>query len=233
MIISHQYKFIFFKTKKTAGTSIEIALSKYCGPVDIITPISPTDQDIRENLGYRGPQNYLKTFSQYNLKDWARLFVKGKRAKLFFNHMPAIKAKEMLGPAIWQSYFKFCFERNPWDKVVSLYKWESRKSKRQEAFSKFIERGRAEALRLKGGYDLYVINGTIAMDTVYLYENMTESLEKIAARLKLPEVPVLPQAKSAYRGLSDRDYRRFYDEKDKTIIERLFETEIRLFHYSF
>lgn len=32
MIVSHRYRYIFIKTKKTAGTSIEIALSRHCGP---------------------------------------------------------------------------------------------------------------------------------------------------------------------------------------------------------
>ena len=32
MIISHEHKFIFLKTKKTAGTAIEAALSELCGP---------------------------------------------------------------------------------------------------------------------------------------------------------------------------------------------------------
>ena len=39
MILSHKNKFIFIKSFKTASTSLEIALSKYCGEKDIITPI--------------------------------------------------------------------------------------------------------------------------------------------------------------------------------------------------
>ena len=41
MIISHARSFIFIKTRKTAGTSVEVYLSQHCGPEDVITPIQP------------------------------------------------------------------------------------------------------------------------------------------------------------------------------------------------
>jgi len=44
MIISHEHKFIFLKTKKTAGTSIELALSELCGLDDVITPLTTVDE---------------------------------------------------------------------------------------------------------------------------------------------------------------------------------------------
>ena len=37
MIVSHKYRFIFVKTRKTAGSSIEAALFPHLGPYDIIT----------------------------------------------------------------------------------------------------------------------------------------------------------------------------------------------------
>lgn len=41
MIISHRYRFIFIKTMKTAGTSVEIFLSQRCAAEDVVTPIHP------------------------------------------------------------------------------------------------------------------------------------------------------------------------------------------------
>ena len=39
MIISHTHQFIFIKSAKTAGTSIEAALSNSCIENDIVTPL--------------------------------------------------------------------------------------------------------------------------------------------------------------------------------------------------
>lgn len=73
MIISHKHKFIFVKTRKTAGTSVEIALSRHLGPDDIITPISPDDEKLRAERCDLGPQHYLETsLWNYSPRDWVR-----------------------------------------------------------------------------------------------------------------------------------------------------------------
>jgi len=70
MILSHEHKFIFIKTQKVGGTSLEIALANYCRPDDIITGISPKDEQNRRDLGFQGKQNDLLPKSSWEAKDW-------------------------------------------------------------------------------------------------------------------------------------------------------------------
>ena len=224
MIVSHRHKFIFLKTNKTAGTSIEIALSSYCGPEDIITPISDEDEKIRLNLGYPGPQNC-------KLESIVRSGSSRDGVQEYYNHMPAQEIMLLLGPEVWNSYFKFCFERNPWDRAVSLYYW-IHGSKPHVQFSEFLLSD--DLLRLKRyGFDVYTVDGTVAVDRICRYEHLAEEFERIRAKLRLLDHEViLPSAKSRFRQRG-KSYQSYYNEAERLLIARRFEQEIALLDYHF
>jgi hypothetical protein len=92
MIISHKHRFIFIKNLKTAGTSLEVYIARFCGPEDVITSLIPPEE------GHQ-PQNDAG----------------------YFNLISAADVRQKVGPEIWNSYYKFCLERNPWDKTLAYY----------------------------------------------------------------------------------------------------------------
>jgi hypothetical protein len=228
MIISNRHKFIFLKTNKTAGTSIEIALSKFCGPDDIITPISLEDEEIRSKMGYPGPQNYLSPISSYSVWNPRRWITRGAEKARFYNHISAKEVKARIEKDVWDSYYKFCFERNPWDRVISLYYWRNQ-SEPRPTISKFIN---SEALLLlkKKGHEIYTIDGKVVVDKVCKFENLAEELEVIRKHVGIPAQLELPVAKSQYRK-DKRSYRDILGEEDNAKIMDLFHEEIDMFGY--
>ena len=85
---------------------MEIALSRYCGPDDVITPISRGDEALRLQRGYPTSQNYFIPLWRYRPRDWIQLIGKRKRAA-FRNHTPACLIRKYVSSHIWHTYFKF------------------------------------------------------------------------------------------------------------------------------
>lgn len=231
MIISHKHKFIFIKTFKTAGTSLEIALSKFCGDEDIITPIGWRDEKIRQELGYRGPQNYEKFLSEYTLKDWGRLIIKRRKAMKYYNHISANEIKAKIDPYIWNNYFKFTFERNPWDKMVSFYFWEARKFKEMPNITDFID---TLYPNFKSNFYLYSSHNKIIVDKVCFYENLEQEIKIISQKLNLPENIKMPKqkAKGSYR-INKPHYREIMSDEARKKIEKLSSKELSFFDYHY
>jgi hypothetical protein len=232
MIISHQHKFIFLKTNKTAGTSVEIALSKICGPDDIITPIVPEDEQIRQELGYRGPQHCYAPLSEYTFWDRVKLFVKGKKKLKYYHHISAREVKALIAEEVWNSYYKFCFERNPFDRIISSYYWYYKKKKKLPSISTFLATSPYIKLLKDRGYRLYTIDGKVVVDKIYRFENLKNDFELACQQIGITEPLSLPHTKGKFRK-EKKSYREILTEADKAAIEKLFADEIKLMGYGY
>ena len=229
MIVSHEHKFIFLKTKKTAGTSIELALSQLCGPADIITPLTGIDEALR--AGGRGAQNW-------RLHGWwgsPRPLLKRRWFKFtaedygFYNHMPAAAARALLDEKIWRSYFKFAFDRNPWDRQVSFYHHRYRHEKEPPSFASFMHQDCHARIN---NYDIYSIDGDVSVDFVGRFESLADDLKLALQRVGLSLAAELPRAKTTFRR-GDAPYREYYDEDTRESVARWYAREIKLLDYAF
>ena len=225
MIISHKHKFIFLKTRKTAGTSIEIALSEFCGARDIITPIIKEDELKRQELGFRGPQNYRMPLRFSSKSDWLRLLGFKKR-KYFFNHANAHFIRENIEEEIWNSYFKFCFERNPFDKAISRYYWSTREPRPK--ISNYLL---SAPIKLLSNWDIYTINDEIVVDFVGRYEHLNHDLAAVVEKIGILSQLAMPITKGGYR--KDREhYSNVLDTQSRARIELVCAKEIVALGYS-
>lgn len=218
MIINHTYKFIFIKTRKTASTSLEIALSKFCGPDDVITTISQKDEEIRSALEYPGPRNYERT-------PIGPVYPSGKLR----GHQRATEVRKFF-PDIWQSYFTFCFERNPFDRAISRYFWEQRRGDIAPPMNDFL---RSIPVWMLSSWDLYTDSNGLIVDFAGKYENLQADLNFVQDTLRLPKKIVLPQqkAKSGFRS-DHRHYREVLSTADRQLIENICSREIDHFSYA-
>jgi len=223
VIISHSHRYIFIKSEKTAGTSVEAALSKCCIASDVVTPLG----DYWFNRDDRG--------------EWIH---SAMNSEGFFQHDPAAEVKRKVPPEIWNEYFKFSIARNPWDRVVSLFSWEARNRPELQPARKwhhrlgmpldeFRETTKIFRQYVKGDWKtndrFYVEGGELCVDFVIRYERLSADLVDVCRRVGLPAV-TLPHLKAGLRK-GGHGYAEYYDEESKAIVAERHHNDIRLFGY--
>ncbi len=229
MIVSHKYKFIFIKTHKTAGSSMEMALGPLCGADDII-PSMETNLDSGVPRNYHEPTWIGRAYAN------SRLFRKliHRHSPLlgdwYYEHMAATRVRELIGEDIWNSYYKFCFERNPWAKVVSYYNWKTiGQGRKLPPFDEWVLQ---KSHRLPCDADLYFDGQTCLMDDVFDFDNFPRD---IPDDLRPAGHPV--QRRNAAREDEHHEgeaaLRDFYSDETREKVASLYQREIELMGYSF
>lgn len=234
MLVSHRKRFIYTKTVKTAGTSVEAYFEPYCVPEGTWTFSHDCDEYVGETgiVGRRG---------------------KNRKGEDWFNHMAAETIKEQVGDRTWNDYFKFCVIRNPFDKLVSAFHYfEDKYERNKKRFprvrrlndhgDKFLDaikdQSPIERFRIwiawgggVGDRNKYIINNEFCLDYFIRFESLQSDIQQVCETLDIPFQPEnILRLKSGTRprdfSLSD-----YYDAKTIELVTQQYALEIDRFGY--
>lgn len=211
-MISHKYKCILIHIPKTAGTSIE----------NVIWP----DVEARtENDLWMGfIDKYHNKYQTGGLQ-----------------HLTCSQIKEEIGEELYNSYFKFAVVRNPWDKAVSQYLYMIEKQKylrkfigmnKWTSFKKYLQliKKKKHVQWMKQKEFLFDSDGSLGVDVIIRFEDLTTQFESIATQLGLTEI----QLPHANKSKKDRmHYSSYYDQETINMISEMYQEDIDQFDYQF
>jgi hypothetical protein len=242
VLVSHLYKFIYFKNYKVASSSVESFFGQFC--VEPSTKSSYTFQDNHCGMittygisGHGIPINNQNI--PYNIH---------LNLSLWLNHRSAADIKEMVGGDIFNTYIKFCVVRNPYDSMVSSYYWDKNKFNISCDFKEYCKTYHTRMIK---EYTIYtytewiewynrnnlnrlLINNDPVCNYYIRYENLKEDIIILLHKLGITEYDInaLPTHKSNIRPKDDH-YQYYYDDETREIVYHLFKKEFELFNYTF
>lgn len=211
MIYLKQQNLLFLKPFKTAGTSVEIALSCNATESDIVTPFGGhlDDEFKRIDLGGQMPCNWatsdevdaqyrkklkvLRTLEKLGrLEDGTPVLYEDSDLR-YSSHMTPARLAETDGSDFLEQAFYVTMSRHPYEQVMSLASWRNQKNENfnlPHAIDQIIRSDRRQTNEV-----FYLADGKYLPDFVIRYEHLNEDLESLESRFKLDLRAKLPVTK--------------------------------------
>ena len=164
--------------------------------------------------------------------------------QLLPDHIPAVSMRQFLGNELWESIFTFTFVRNPWDRMVSLYRYLRKSGLILDklTFAEYVYLLK----EAKGGADVplfryyglhfscadYIHDDqrNIIVNFIGKFENRKNDIKKVAEKL---DYKALGNLAIQNTDISGKHYSTFYDEETMDIVSEIYAEDIHLFDYSF
>jgi len=137
-------------------------------------------------------------------------------------------------------YFKFTVIRNPWDRMVSFYHYHKEKILKNNnptetwkylkdlTFKKFLKSTKFQKWALVNNItDFINYNKKTHIDYYINFENFENDF-KVVKQISGMENKLLEENKSTHK-----EYKHYYNDKSKKIIDFLFKKEIKFFNFKF
>lgn len=211
MLLSQTHSFAFVHVPKTAGSSVNVALSRHAVVVD--------DYWANRWLGRVGiPVNRFAPWPYTKFRP----------------HASAAVLRAWLPREVFDSLFKFAFVRNPWDLLVSYWHYLRSKPGHRRgsiahslpSFTAYVDyeirRGRFSQSSLLCDRD-----GQLLIDFVGRYESMPADFALVCRRIGI--AATLPRVNAGVRD----DYRDYYTPALVARVAEAFAADVERFGYAF
>lgn len=212
-MISHELNCIFIHIPKCGGTSIKYFLF---------------------------PDEYVHWFEP----DYEKLHGWCPERKFFMQHASARQLLEtgLVSRKTWDSYYKFTFVRNPWDRAVSDYFWMCKDRNIKDSFDNYLNRsGKFEKiLRQEGSIDYrgdhlrpqsaYFGSEGLELDFVGRFEHYQADMGLVCKAIAPNRV--FDQARNVRKG-KKRHYSTYYKDHQIELVAKMYKDDIVQFDYQF
>jgi len=153
--------------------------------------------------------------------------------------------QDELDKEIFDQYFKFCFCRNPWDRMVSLYSYylqisgymtpNFKKSRFMipgmfrsfKSFVKLIDPEKLKSVVPTQLQWIVDIDGNVKVDFIGKFENFTDDWNKICKKVGISK-PLPHLNKSVHNN-----YKTYYDDDLIQIVGEKYKEDVEFFEYEF
>ena len=214
MIVSHSHRYIHIKTRKTAGTSTSVALALQLNPGDACLRLDTEGRD------YKFPKNIF--INRY-------VNVEGRRFRL--DAHASIEDIYITFPTTLD-YHIITNERNPWDRLVSLFYWEKKigHCPQEIGFKKYV----FEHLPLTfAESELYYAGDIPLFDFIVRHEHLESDLRELGRFLKLPKPLTVQDIHLKGNVRKGAGYHSYYDAETIDYVQAMFARTIQLMGYEF
>lgn len=212
-MISHEHKCIFIHIPKTAGSSI--------------------------NTFFHPGVKF-----HHDSPDYERLFGWCPERKLHMQHATSkqLLETELVTKEQWETYYKFLFVRNPWDRAYSDYVFIQNFSGIKGSFKSFLKKENefkkilndnsdssylGDHLQLQT--DFFDFEGIYKPDFIGRFENFTEDIGQVLINLQIDKV----FNKHSNKSKRKKEYSLFYTNSNKQLVADKYGQDIEKLNYTF
>lgn len=195
---------------------------------------------ITDRLNYKNERHKREKDSHYlnENKDFLKYKIR--------QHDSALRLKSIISKKEFDSYFKFVFVRNPWDRLVSMYhffmQWQKKSDKSfldKSGFAEWLQEDFSVNTKIKFKDQIYRKktsqlmwlcdeDGKILVDFIGRFEQLQEDFKQVMSIIGFEK------ELSTHKNFTNHNlYREYYDLNTMELVGKWYKEDIDLFRYKF